>query len=111
MKRLGGDLTEAEFEGIVQAAVARIERGWCQGAIARTAGGAECGAWSPKAASWCLMGAVDAAAMEVTGCEGDVDQVFRRLQDGGGVDEGLAAWNDAEGRTADEVLKRLKEVL
>lgn len=50
---------DTPFERIAQ----RVERGWCRGASARTAAGAELeNVADPTAARWCLAGAIDLEA-------------------------------------------------
>ena len=78
-----------------------VRQGWCQGRLAETAHGAEVHPCSPEAARWCLVGAV----VRATG-NGDsypvLDAVIAHL----GFDrrgESLRDWNDAPGRTVDEV--------
>lgn len=69
-----------------------ITRGWTQGAFAREDG------------SVCLLGAIDAAGGE---CEiaNAVYEVFDRH----GIPWTIGHWNDAPGRTFDEVLRVAKE--
>ena len=79
-----------------------VDQGWCQGVTARDEKGHISWATSLAATSWCMFGALKRAAFELLGSEEAV-----------AVSDGLGSnphWNDAPGRTADEVAARLREM-
>lgn len=81
----------------------RIERGWCQGSYIRLPNGYM--SWnylSPVACAWCLSGACLAAGIEMK----IVDTIFIPYVLGN-----AAHWNDVEGRTKEEVLGLLDQVI
>jgi hypothetical protein len=86
-----------------------VERGWCQGAEARDTDGVATGVSAVDAASWSLLGALQA---------GTVSDPTTEIQDIGNavaalaeviLDPSLANWNDSETRTKLEVLKVLED--
>jgi hypothetical protein len=89
-----------------------VERGWTQHADSRSASGAEVDPWAPTAASWSLLGAVVAAAEQYAQRhQRDVplEQLAGALHELAKLidDDSLAAWNDASGRTQQEVVETL----
>lgn len=86
---------------ILTAARDLVARGWCQGTMARTRHGCPT-AWTlPDAASFCSVGAVQAAA---GASEGEsVYEAFEFFADV--IDRArIPKWNDAPGRTQAEVV-------
>ena len=78
------------------AARALVEKGWCQAADARDAGGLECASRDAEAACWCLSGAIHRACDGLA--EDDAWDVLASLV-GDPVE-----WNDTPGRSKEEVL-------
>lgn len=95
-----------------------IEQGWCQGHSAMTADGLSCRAFSPYAVRWCEAGAMLRAAVELFP-ELPCDPVGRNIASHVVVEmmqqkygHGHGGWgvpyNDAPGRTAEEVAAHLR---
>lgn len=91
------------------AARARIVQGWCQKAVARNAAGVSVEVNAVDAVSWCIYGALAKADHDV----GDhyhhhsVDlmrEAHAALDPQDGHARLLGLWNDARGRTKEEVL-------
>ena len=81
--------------------------GWCQGAEARDADGAETNPWSPLAVRWSLLGAlvaaVDLPPDPPLAYLGPLRRALAALAEV--IDEpSLAGWNDAPARSKDDVL-------
>ena len=88
-----------------------VERGWTQGAMARTGAGMAASPSRSDAVCWCASGAIWAAAERLLGPQHAplVEREAReRLRD---VISPAAPtiWNDAKGRTAAEVAAKLRE--
>lgn len=77
---------------------------WAQGAIARTAGGQECGAVSPFACSWCAIGAIYLVSPNPL-LRRDAQAMAEALVPGGD----LARYNDARARKATTVARLLRK--
>jgi hypothetical protein len=90
-------------------AAALVEQGWCQGTEARDAHGAATDVGAADAASWSLLGALQATTVSdpSTGLQeiGDAVAALAELI----MDPSLANWNDSESRTKLEVLRVLKD--
>jgi hypothetical protein len=86
-----------------------VERGWCQGTEARDANGRATDVAGPDAASWSLLGALQATTVLDPSTElqdvGDAVAALAELI----MDPSLANWNDSESRTKLEVLGVLKD--
>lgn len=88
-----------------------VERGWTQGAMARTIAGLQASPGRTDAVCWCASGAIWAAARKLYGVQRGltIEGLAReRLRD---VirPAAVAIWNDAKGRTAHEVAEKLRE--
>lgn len=77
------------------------QKGWCQGAMARNRKGFRCGFDDPKATQFCLTGALYRA-------DAYTHEVFFFLRSH--IGESFTEWNDAAGRTKEEVIALLKRV-
>jgi hypothetical protein len=85
---------------VLRRAAELVAQGWCQGHYAEDAEGTGVGSASPNAVKWCLQGAVHRAASEL----GVGPSLRRSFAVARSIDSWDApAWNDAKGRTADEV--------
>jgi hypothetical protein len=86
-----------------------VEQGWCQGTEARDASGRAIEVDASEAASWSLLGALQATAVADPSIQlqdvGDAVAALAELI----VDPSLANWNDSEARTKLEVLGVLKD--
>jgi hypothetical protein len=86
-----------------------VEKGWCQGTEARDATGHAIDVSSTDAASWSLLGALQATTVADPSTQlqdiGDAVAALAELI----LDPSLANWNDSEVRTKLEVLGVLKE--
>ncbi len=83
---------------ILRQAAALVRRGWAQDDVALDADGCTCDPEDPAAVRWCAVGAVDAA----NDTRPYVSNVLLELLLEAHVGD-AGKWNDAEGRTADEV--------
>lgn len=94
---------------LLHEAGALVERGWCQGTEARDSNGRAIDVDSADAASWSLLGALQATAVAdpSTGLQdiGDAVAALAELI----MDPSLANWNDSETRTKLEVLSVLRD--
>ena len=79
---------------------ARIARGWTQGANARNAAGGVTLAWAEEAVCWDTMGAVACRDDDWTTAE----PAWAALRAAVGGETWVAEWNDAPGRTREDVL-------
>lgn len=93
---------------MLERAIARIERGWTQGASARDAAGERVYlAHDPKAVCWCLVGAIQAEERkQFRASDALYNVLFDKLPRKGF--RNLSEWNDEPGRTRDEVLALLR---
>ena len=86
-----------------------VEQGWCQGTEARDASGRATDVDAADAASWSLLGALQATTVAEPSTElqdiGDAVSALAELI----RDPSLANWNDSGARTKLEVLSVLKE--
>jgi hypothetical protein len=86
-----------------------VEQGWCQGTEARDASGRATDVGATDAASWSLLGALQATTASNPAAElqdiGDAVAALAELI----LDPSLANWNDAAARTKVEVLSILKD--
>ena len=101
-------MIDPEFVSRVRA---RIEKGWCQKAPARDASLKETSAWSPSATQWCLVGAIAAEAHYRTPQEIREQGAALRTRLYETLPGSIVDWNDAYGRTKEEVLEALDRVL
>jgi hypothetical protein len=86
-----------------------VEQGWCQGTEARDRNGVATDVRANDAASWSLLGALQATTVSDPSIElqdvGDAVAALAELI----VDPSLADWNDSTARTKLEVLRVLKD--
>jgi hypothetical protein len=86
-----------------------VEKGWCQGTEARDAGGLATDVGAADAASWSLLGALQAITVGDPSTQlqdiGDAVAALAELI----MDPSLANWNDSETRTKLEVLSVIKD--
>lgn len=87
-------------EGLIKAR-AKVEEGWCQGAAARDKGGLAVAATSSDATRFCILGAINAARLD-NGVS-VIGELYCALKCEAG-ESSLAGFNDAPGRTQEEVL-------
>lgn len=82
---------------------------WCQGSIARDAKGERVGvAQSPRACSWCIIGAVVKAAGSVKLPDG----IIHKIKNAAVADDvylSLGSWNDEPSRTKNDVVAVLRK--
>jgi hypothetical protein len=89
-----------------------IQQGWTQHADARAADDTPVSPWNPTATSWSLLGALVASLEQLAAYLGepaaisDLARACIKLSDILDADS-LEQWNDAPGRTADEVIDAL----
>ena len=105
-------MTERELLKSARALLAH-EGVWCQGASALDEGGLACSPESRWAVSWCLIGAVETIAAQ-NAVKGSItvsalDIILRTID--GPDHEGIVSWNDATGRTQDQVLTLLDSAI
>jgi hypothetical protein len=102
-------------EDIVREARRRVASGWCQGEDARDAAGMPVAFWSDDARRWSLLGALVAPAhatpleevvVPLSELAGAVVVVAELLQT-----PSLKDWNDAPGRTQEQVVSALDSAL
>ena len=79
---------------------------WCQGAEALNARGARVSANNPAAVRWCMLGAVVYCYGPGTTYEYHVARIRKAINRAGS----LGAWNDARGRTYEQVVDLLKRL-
>jgi hypothetical protein len=86
-----------------------VEQGWCQGTEARDALGQATDVGATDAASWSLLGALQATTVSDPSTDiqdiGDAVAALAEII----LDPSLANWNDSETRTKLEVLRVLKD--
>jgi hypothetical protein len=94
---------------LLHEAGALVEKGWCQGTEARDRSGRATEVAAADAASWSLLGALQATSVSDPSIEiqdiGDAVAALAELI----VDPSLANWNDSVTRTKLEVLTVLKD--
>jgi hypothetical protein len=96
-------------EDALRAVVARIERGWSQGADARDAQGRSVALTSDEAQAWSLIGAFALAATDGIP-RSHVRRALVVLSDVIATDS-LQEWNDDHDRTREEVLSALEQAI
>jgi hypothetical protein len=81
-----------------------VDRGWCQGAMAKDEFGVECDEDAPEACHFCLAGALVRARTNLG--EGSVQAAENAIADVLGLDKSYlyVNWNDRAGRTKEQVL-------
>ena len=96
-----------------------VEQGWCQLKIAKNSVGIEVSVDDPSAVKWCIEGAIARACFERFPGQFGPRQLLlcstynylgRQLLNTG-VTRGLAKWNDANGRTKQQVLEFLDNAI
>lgn len=88
------------------AARAKIAQGWCQKALGRDKYGHAVTSLDPRAESWCVIGALVAAA----GRNVDPVPAAARLELGL-TGRAVSRWNDTKGRTQEQVLKLFDDTI
>ncbi len=88
-----------------------VERGWCQGTSAASRDGRRVDPWDPLAERWSVIGALIAVWAKWRDTAGSRSAILA-FQLGniallGAIDDVPQRWNDASGRTLDEVLSAL----
>ena len=83
-----------------------VERGWTQGAAARTADGKSVGEDSPAATCWCSLGAMSKGSDD---CDVYADAKGFLLM--AVAASNIAKWNDALGRTQAEVVNAFSKAI
>lgn len=116
-------MSEAHMDAkVLRRAAELVDQGHCQWYPALDEHGLSCSPIEPEAAAWCLTGAIERAAYELLGTNPRVDRerpdyrvnerLFRAV--GGALRDVKPEawpgpeWNNAEGRTADEVATVLR---
>lgn len=95
----------AEIQRVRELAAQYVERGWTQGAYARSASSHRVAILSPRAVRFCMVGAIARAATDLAVAEWPVClAVMAELPPGAG----LSVWNDAPDRTQAEVVALLR---
>ena len=98
---------EADGLRLLLAARGLVARGWCRGADARNAAGAEVDPWDADAVSWSLLGAIVAVLEWEAQHRGEVpiEDLAAALYALADLIEtnSLVDWNDELGRTQDDV--------
>lgn len=88
-----------------------IEKGWCQGCFAIDSEGKHVLPDNPSAVAWCLIGATARSVADGTLSSEEEVEIYRAIfMSGISRCQGFIEWNDAPGRTKEEVLALLKEV-
>ena len=88
-----------------------VERGWCQGTTATSRDGRRVDPWDPLAERWSVIGALIAVWAKWRDTAGSRSAILA-FQLGniallGAIDDAPQRWNDASGRTLDEVFSAL----
>lgn len=90
---------------LLRSARDHIERGWCQGTMARGADGVRREPTDQDAASWCAQGALDRASSALPDHDASVYWRARRLLRAGVPGGGTVPhYNDDEGRVRADIL-------
>lgn len=88
----------------------RVAFGWCRRAFATDADGHPVDERDPRACRWCLAGAVcvepDNAAIDAA-----IGELEQEIHARDGFPYAVVAWNDAHGRTKEEVLSLIDAAL
>lgn len=89
-----------------------LQRGWCTRALAQRANGSDCFVNDTLAAKWSLVGAMQAAELQLAERDaGLADQAYRLVSQAlqARIDPGwfnnLLRWNDGENRAAIDVIR------
>jgi hypothetical protein len=87
----------------------RLQRGWCQGALARTADGIAVNPENPRAAQWCMLGAVGYMPLINTSVPANLavwpaSQAIYETLCQRCANKPTIAFNDSLGRTKEEVI-------
>jgi hypothetical protein len=89
---------------LLECALARLRRGWCQNADALDSEGHRTDPCSPTAVSWSAAGAVEAEIRSASDGDSEEGPIFAAL----GTDDygyiALQFWNDMEERTQQQVI-------
>lgn len=94
---------------LIDRARSLVDRGWATGCLAKDGAGRPVHELSPKAASWCLVGAFHRAAWDMDGDEEEVEKIkFDLMLVLGAVN--MTRFNDKTGRTKGEILEWLDKV-
>lgn len=93
---------------VFQHAAALVDCGWTQGVYARNSAGNPCLTTGPDACSFCLFGAIKRAGSAAGLTDAQIDRLDAFAGQVGLVTPGVktsmvASWNDAPGRTKEEV--------
>ena len=83
---------------------------WTQGALARTAGGSECGALDPDAHTFCTVGAMMRADYGDNDAYSHVQRIIDRYHESDEFDS-VEAWNDDAANSRETVLAILDEAI
>lgn len=91
----------------------KIDSGWTQGCSARSHGGFPVVPYSDDARCWCLTGSMTADRVLCTdfAARGQVVNIIMKLLEDRNEKPDIALWNDAEGRTKEQVLELLDEAI
>lgn len=94
--------------GVLWDAGVLVARGWVRGYSAANDQGQPCGALSQAAVAWCMTGAIRRASHSAPQRSARLIRVsaFARVQAITGANN-IADWNDADGRTQQEVVDAL----
>ncbi|MGD9890972.1 MAG: hypothetical protein AB7R89_28275 [Dehalococcoidia bacterium] len=103
--------TATERIAVLRRARELIATGWAQGWYARSINGRRARVSSPKATSFCILGAISLASDEVS--PAGYDLYIRTVTQVGGFvsDRDVAGWNDAPERTQADVLALLDSLI
>lgn len=96
---------------VIENAIQKIQQGWHKTVSYRDANGTPCS--RSEAASYCLFGALEAATLEIfeTYFDSPWSKVVNLINPRVGGCTRWATWNDAEGRTKEDVLRLLDGAL
>ena len=100
---------EYDHRDVIALARAFVEEGWTQEDYAKTAKGNPGGVLSPRAISWCLWGALDAADTLINRPH-VFDEALAAVKEEVRGFYTLEAWNDAPRRTQTDVFDLLDRV-
>jgi hypothetical protein len=88
---------------LLREARALIEQGWCQGHAAETARGSHVDSFNSRAVRFCISGALTQASRRTRASFAMVQAAADELCTAGDINS-LVQWNDANGRTQQQVL-------
>lgn len=92
----------------MEVAISRLERGWTQGASARDTDGNLCYPTSPRAVSWCVLGAAFSSSEDVLQA---IYSCLHEVLEGRGFYGSIIEWNDMLERTQKEVIQLYCEAM